>query len=185
MTAPLTRANTTIWKALASFAISAMGTNAMRTSITAPVRVIARTGVPYFSWISVSDGAQDRRGPSRTGSARDERIPALAVLMRASTAAPMMANTLIGASDASAACIIRTSESLSRSGVVTPTMTTTMSTYSNVVNVSDPSIPSGMFRSGFSTSSATLAIFVTPAYDTNTRPVAARRPPDPSSKKPP
>jgi len=71
------------------------------------------------------------------------------------------------------------------SGGVTPTITTTMSTYRSVVNPSEMSIPSGMFRSGFSTSSATLAIFVTPAYETNTRPVAASNPPAPFSKKSP
>jgi hypothetical protein len=41
-----------------------------------------------------------------------------------------------------------------------------------------------MLRSGCSISSATLATFVTPAYETYTKPVAARRPPTPPSKKP-
>jgi hypothetical protein len=46
---------------------------------------------------------------------------------------------------------------------VTPTITTTMSTYSSVVNTSETRMPSGMLRSGSSISSATLATFVTPA----------------------
>jgi len=46
---------------------------------------------------------------------------------------------------------------------VTPTMMATINTYSRVVNASEPRIPSGIFRSGCSTSSAMLATFVTPA----------------------
>jgi len=128
MTAPLTSAKTMIWNALASFAIWRIGTNAMSTNMTAPVSVIACTGVPHLSWISVRDGGASWSRAIAKGYRDDDRIPALAVLISARTAAIMMAITPNRPSVASAAWIIGTAESLNRSGGVTPTMTTTMRT---------------------------------------------------------
>ncbi len=48
---------------------------------------------------------------------------------------------------------------------------------------SDRPMPKGMLRSGFLTSSATLATFVRPAYETKTIPMVARKPRAPSVKK--
>jgi hypothetical protein len=99
----LTIAKTTIWNALASFAMLSMGTKAIRASITPPVSVIDLAGVPHSSWISVRDsGARLSRAIAK-GYRDDERIPALAVLTSASSAASTTAATPGPASDASAA----------------------------------------------------------------------------------
>jgi len=47
----------------------------------------------------------------------------------------------------------------------------------------DRNMPRGMSRSGFRTSSATLATFVSPAYETKTRPTVATNPSVPKAKK--
>src|SRR6056297_4306293 len=111
-------------------------------------------------------------------------MPALAVDTSARTAATTMAATPGGPSVTAATSAIGVSVSSMVERSATPTMMATIRTYSRVVNASDPRIPSGMFRSGFSISSATLATFVTPAYETNTSPVAARSPAGPSRKNP-
>jgi hypothetical protein len=113
----------------------------------------------------------------------DERMPALAVDTSARTAARTTAIDPAAPRVASAATATGVSDPATLPGSVTPTNTATIATYRTVVNASEPRIPSGMLRPGSSTSSATLATFVTPAYETNTSPVAATRPPTPSPKK--
>lgn len=55
-TAGLISATTMIWKAMASFAISGIGTNAMSASSTTSVSVIEVTGVPKRWLIVERDG---------------------------------------------------------------------------------------------------------------------------------
>jgi len=125
MSATLMRTNTRILNALASLAISMIGTNATIRSNTAPVSVIACIGVPKRSLTRVRDGGARLSRLIASGYRDDERMPALAVLTSAMSAAAMIARRPSPPSVCSAASAIGMFEPASSSLWTTPTMTTT------------------------------------------------------------
>src|SRR6056297_1976779 len=141
MTATLTSANTMNWKALASLAISAIGTNATNRSVTTPVRVIAVEGVPSRALIAPSAGGTSLSRAMAKGYRDAERTPAFAVLTRARTAATTTATTPADPSVRSAASAIGVDDVASTSPGTTPTITATMSAYRAVVTSSEPMMP--------------------------------------------
>lgn len=155
--------NTSILNALPSFAMSPIGTFQMSRSVRPPVRRIAADGVSNRSLTcSRRSGAKLSRLIAK-GYREAERMPALAVLTSARTAASTTVSTPTSGSVVAATSATGVCEPTISSPGAAPTMTTTTTTYMRVVNPSEPSIPSGMTLPGFSTSSAMLATFVTPA----------------------
>ena len=91
----LTSPNTRIWNALASLAMSRIGTNAISTNSTAPVSVMEVTGVPNRSLTFERDGGASLSRLIANGYRDEERMPALAVETSARMAARMTMTTPI------------------------------------------------------------------------------------------
>src|SRR5690606_37387564 len=112
--------------------------------------------------------------------------PALPVDAKAASAAATISTSPSGSGsqpkNASAAVATGVRSERRSTGSRTATMMNTPATYTNDVTPSDSIIPRGMLRSGFFTSSATLATFVSPAYETNTKPTVENNPSMPNGK---
>ncbi len=123
MSATLTSEKTRILNALASLASSKTGTNAMSASMMAPVKPMATVGVPNRSWTAESESGASESRLIANGNRDEDRTPAFAMLVSASTATPAMTRSPDSPRNCSAPTAIGVSESASTDGSEIPTTT--------------------------------------------------------------
>ncbi len=184
-TARLSSENSSSWKADASFAMLATSSSTMAAAMRSEVSTIESVGVPKRPSRSRLRGTSRSRAMA-SGYRDADRIPALPVDAKAAMAATTTRTTPspAGSQSKNAAAAVATGVRSSYSSAAgrMATMIVTPTKYTNDAVASESIMPSGMFRSGSRTSSATLATLVSPAYETNTKPTVPRKPVTPAAR---